>query len=73
MLVRIVVERFVERSYFICPNCENALCKKEDLEDFTDNYCGNCGFKLTSAKEETLALALEKWNNIEIALSATSI
>ena len=49
-----------KRSYFVCPNCENALCKKEDLKDFTDNYCGNYGFELASAKKEALALVAEE-------------
>lgn len=46
-----------KREYFVCPDCGNALCLKEDVENFTDNYCGNCGCKLDSAKKEASALS----------------
>lgn len=45
------------KEFFVCPNCGRVLCGKEDIENFTNNYCGNCGYELASAKEEALALA----------------
>jgi len=42
-------------SYFTCPNCGRALCKEERLSDFDDNFCGNCGYEIASAREEALA------------------
>lgn len=40
-----------KEKYFVCPNCGRALCKAEDLKDFSDKFCGNCGCDLSSAKE----------------------
>lgn len=48
-----------KKEFFTCPNCGRALCQKEKLKDFNDNYCGNCGYKLASAKREALALVGE--------------
>jgi predicted RNA-binding Zn-ribbon protein involved in translation (DUF1610 family) len=45
-----------KREFFVCPNCGRALCGREEIGGFTDNYCGNCGYELTSAKKESLAL-----------------
>lgn len=41
--------------YFTCPDCGRALCRRENLEDFTDNFCGHCGADVASAKAEALA------------------
>ncbi len=43
-------------SYFTCPNCKKALCMERQFKSFNDNYCGNCGHEITSAKEKALAL-----------------
>lgn len=48
-----------KRRYFVCPNCGRALCQETQLSEFGDNYCGNCGHELASAKKEALALAKE--------------
>ncbi len=45
-----------KKRYFVCPECGSALCEEKKLEEFNDNYCGNCGTKLTSAREKALAL-----------------
>lgn len=45
-----------KRKYFICPECGKALCEESRIVDFDDNYCGNCGAKITSARDEALAL-----------------
>lgn len=50
-----------KKKYFICQNCGRALCAEEKLPEFDDNYCGNCGHELTSAKKQALAL-VEKEN-----------
>lgn len=47
------------RKYFICSRCGRALCGESELESFDENYCGNCGYELTSAKEKALALLKE--------------
>lgn len=60
---RLIVNEKKEK-YFICPNCENVLCKVDNLRDFNNNYCGNCGYKLASAKNEVLALV--KKENMKI-------
>lgn len=44
---------------FICPNCGEMLCKEEELKEFTDNFCTNCGKNIASAKAEAMALAVE--------------
>ena len=44
-----------KREYFVCPNCGKALYTKEQLQEFDDNYCGNCGNEIASAKNEALA------------------
>lgn len=49
-----------QRSFFVCPKCGRALCRENEIRDFDDNYCGNCGAEITSAKKEALALAWEK-------------
>lgn len=49
-----------KREYFVCSNCGRALCKAEELSKFDDNYCGNCGHEIASAKKEALALAKEE-------------
>ncbi len=46
-----------KKKYFVCPNCEKALCPEEKLPEFDDNYCGNCGCEIASAKKEAMALA----------------
>lgn len=33
------------------------LTREETLSEFDDKYCENCGNEITSAREETLALA----------------
>lgn len=43
--------------YFTCPVCGRAICKEKDLSKLNDKYCGNCGSRITSAKEEAMALA----------------
>ncbi|MCI9537121.1 MAG: hypothetical protein HFG35_02360 [Eubacterium sp.] len=48
-----------KQKYFVCPVCGRALCREQDFKDFDDNYCGNCGSELASAKKEALALARE--------------
>ena len=48
-----------KKEFFVCPNCGRALCQKKDLKQFDDNFCGNCGHELASAKKEALALAGE--------------
>ena len=45
-----------KEKYFVCPECGRALCKEVDLEDFEDNYCGNCGKPIASAKKHALAI-----------------
>lgn len=49
-----------KKIYFVCPKCGSALCKKNELKDFKNNYCGNCGHDLASAKKEALTLADEE-------------
>lgn len=49
-----------KRKYFICPECGRALCEERDMETFSDKYCGNCGTKITNAKETALALVRKK-------------
>lgn len=49
-----------KKEFFACPDCGSALCSKEELRNFKHNYCGNCGYELTSAKEEALALVKGK-------------
>lgn len=44
---------------FICPNCGEMLCKEEELKEFTDDFCTNCGKNIASAKAEAMALAVE--------------
>lgn len=46
----------IKRKYFVCPECGRALCEESKLDDFTGNYCGHCGTKITSARDEALAL-----------------
>lgn len=46
-----------KKRYIICPNCGSALCPEEKLPEFDDNYCGNCGYEIASAKKESMALA----------------
>ncbi len=48
-----------KRKYFICPECGKALCLAENLPSFEDNYCGNCGAKITSVRDKALALVEE--------------
>ncbi len=43
-----------KRSYFVCPKCGRALCEENELQDFSDNYCGNCGEEISSAREKAL-------------------
>ena len=43
-----------KRTFFACPNCGSAICSKYDVKD-CQNYCGNCGYDLSSA----IKLALE--------------
>lgn len=45
-----------KKKYFVCPECGRALCKEEELGDFEDNYCGNCGKSIASAKKRALAI-----------------
>lgn len=45
--------------YFVCPGCGRALCKEQDLEKYADNFCGNCGIFIGSAREKALALLEE--------------
>ncbi len=40
-----------KRKYFICPECGSALCQEKDIPDFKDNYCGHCGAKIASARD----------------------
>lgn len=49
-----------KKSAFVCPNCGNPLCLKEELKIFDDDYCTECGHKITSAKEEAMALVNEE-------------
>lgn len=48
-----------KKEFFVCPSCGRALCQKKDLKQFDNNFCGNCGYELTSAKKEALALVGE--------------
>ena len=48
-----------KKEFFICLSCGKALCQKKDLKQFDDNFCGHCGYVLTSAKKEALALIEE--------------
>ncbi len=45
-----------KKRYFTCPECGRALCQEAKLSSFIDNYCGNCGAKITSARDKALAL-----------------
>ena len=49
----------VRKGFFTCLKCGRALCQKKDLEQFADDYCIHCGYELTSAKKETMALVGE--------------
>lgn len=51
-----------KKEFFVCPNCGSALCGKEELKNFRNNYCGNCGHRLASAKEEALLALAEEGN-----------
>lgn len=42
--------------YFVCPGCGRALCEEQDLKEYTDNSCGNCGTFIGSTREKALAL-----------------
>ncbi len=42
-------------NYFVCQKCGRALCTESELAQFDDNYCGNCGADITSAKKLALA------------------
>jgi len=44
-----------KKRYFTCPSCGRALCEENKLDEFDDNYCGNCGAEVASAKEQALA------------------
>ncbi len=61
-----------KRSYFVCPECGKTLCEESKLADFNDKYCGNCGTKITSARDEVLALVmvsdkkLENWISVNL-------
>ncbi|MFG6329268.1 MAG: hypothetical protein K1W06_07335 [Lachnospiraceae bacterium] len=48
-----------KKKFFICPKCGRALCEESKLADFDDNYCGNCGTEITSARNEALALVMK--------------
>ena len=50
------------KEFYACPNCGSALCGKEELKNFRNNYCGNCGHRLASAKEEALLALAEEGN-----------
>lgn len=47
-------------TYFTCPRCGKALCKESELENLDYDYCTNCGYEITSAKEKALALVTEE-------------
>lgn len=47
-------------TYFICPSCGKALCKKSDIENFDNNYCGNCGTYIASTLKQVLAMIDEE-------------
>lgn len=49
-----------KRSYFACPNCGRALCRKKDIRNFSDKYCGNCGYDLSSTIKMAMALLKEE-------------
>jgi len=44
-----------KKRYFTCWSCGRALCEEGRLDKFTDNYCGNCGAEVASAKKQALA------------------
>lgn len=48
-----------KQEFFICPECENAICLKVELKWHPFKYCGNCGTNLASAKIRAMALAME--------------
>jgi len=52
-----------KRQYLACPNCGAALCRKKDIKDFDNTYCGNCGYNLSSVKKRVMALLKEKERN----------
>lgn len=49
-----------KKEFFVCQNCGSALCRKENLKDFKNNYCGNCGHSLVSAKKDALLALAEE-------------
>ena len=48
-----------KRIYFACPNCGKALCRKKDIRKFSDKYCRNCGYDLSSTIKKAIALLKE--------------
>lgn len=43
--------------FFVCPNCKSPLYRKEAMrtgDTSSNNYCGICGVKITSAKTAAL-------------------
>lgn len=48
------------KKYFVCPECGRALCPEEDIPGFKQNYCGNCGHKLSDAIRKALASDTEE-------------
>lgn len=47
-------------SAFVCPNCGSPICSKAELKTLPNKHCGKCGYEITSAKEEAMALVLEE-------------
>ena len=46
-------------SFFVCPECGEALCEEVKLENYTNNFCIYCGTSITEAKQEAMASVME--------------
>lgn len=47
------------QTFVVCPNCGRPLCREDELDNFSNKYCGKCGAEITSAMQEAKALVNE--------------
>ncbi len=48
------------KEFFVCPECGHPLCELSKLKYYTDDYCTDCGTKITSARDEAIVLVKEE-------------